>query len=197
MRNLHLFLVLAASLLPFATAQAAPANLPETGQTTCTNAIGVVIACAGTGQDGERKAGVAWPNPRFAAGTGATAGCVTDNLTGLMWMGAPNSIPDTWANALASANGLMLCGFSDWRLPNVNELESLVNIDEESDQATFLNNTQGFSGVQAGYYWSSSSYAGSADLAWIVDMYDGNVYASDKSVILYVWPVRAGQPVHQ
>ena len=47
MRNLHLILVLATSLLPFATVQAAPADLPETGQTICYNAAGAVIACAG------------------------------------------------------------------------------------------------------------------------------------------------------
>jgi hypothetical protein len=191
MRNFHLFLVLAASLLPFATAQAAPANLPETGQTTCTNATGVVIACAGTGQDGERKAGVAWPNPRFTAGTGATAGCVTDNLTGLMWMGAPNFVTDTWTDALTTANTLTLCGFSDWRLPNVNELESLVN-SEVANPSVFLN-AQGFSNVQAYYYWSSSSYAGSPALALAVFMVSGAVDAVSKSDSYYAWPVRAGQ----
>jgi hypothetical protein len=193
MRNLYLILVLATSLLPFATAQAAPANLPETGQAICYNTAGAVIACASTGQDGDLKAGVAWPVPRFVVGTGATAACVTDNLTGLMWMGAPDSITSTWANALTSANNLTLCGFSDWRLPNVNELESLVN-SEVANQATFLN-AQGFNSVQANYYWSSSSYAGSPAGAWIVVMSDGSVGVGTKasSLYVYVWPVRAGQ----
>jgi hypothetical protein len=194
MRNLYLILVLASSLLPFATAQAAPADVPETGQTTCYNAVGTAIACAGTGQDGDLKAGVAWPAPRFTVGTGATAACVTDNLTGLMWTQDGN-LPAgtrTWQLALDYANGLTLCGFSDWRLPNVNELESLVN-SEAASQAAFLN-TQGFTGVQASNYWSSSSYAGSPADAWIVDiLYAGHVYAVSKSVINYVWPVRAGQ----
>ena len=193
MRNFHLILVLAASLLPFATAQAAPANLPETGQTFCTNATGVVIACAGTGQDGERKAGVAWPNPRFTAGTGATAGCVTDSLTGLMWTQNANlpTAGQTWQVALDYANSINLCGFSDWRLPNVNELESLVN-SEVANPSVFLN-AQGFSNVQATFYWSSSSYAGSPDLAWAVFMVSGGVDAISKSDSYYVWPVRAGQ----
>lgn len=190
MRNLYLLLALGTGLLPFATAQAAPANLPETGQTTCYTAAGAVTACATTGQDGDLRAGVAWPSPRFTVGTGATAACVTDNLTGLMWMGVPNSIPDTWANALTSANSLTLCGFSDWRLPNINELESLVNI-EVGNQAIFLNG-QGFTGVQASYYWSSSSSA-SAGFAWIVVMSDGSVNAGNKSASGYVWPVRAGK----
>jgi len=177
-----------------ATAQAAPADLPETGQTTCYDPTGNTantVPCAGTGQDGDLKAGVAWPNPRFSAGTGATAACVTDNLTGLMWVRAPSVTPATWTAALSSANGLTLCGFSDWRLPNVNELESLVN-GEVVEPATFLN-TQNFSGVQVDSYWSSSSSAGSAANAWFVSMDDGGVGANLKSGSGWVWPVRAGQ----
>lgn len=191
MRNLHLIFVLVVSLLPFASVQAAPANLPETGQTTCYTAAGAVTACATTGQDGDLKAGVAWSSPRFTVGTGATAACVTDNLTGLMWMGVPNSIPATWVNALTAADNLTLCGFSDWRLPNINELESLVN-SEVFNQATFLN-AQGFTGVQALDYWSSSTYADIPTSAWLVGMYDGAVLSNSKAASNYVWPVRAGQ----
>jgi hypothetical protein len=192
MRNLHLILALTASLLPFAMVQAAPADLPETGQTTCYDTAGTVIACAGTGQDGDAKAGVAWPTPRFVVGTDATADCVTDNLTGLMWARAPSNIPAAiWTTTLTSANDLTLCGHSDWRLPNINELESLVN-SEAANQATSLN-AQGFIGVQAGYHWSSSSLAGSAGLAWVVDMNLGFVDAHYKFSNHYVWPVRAGR----
>jgi hypothetical protein len=190
MRNVHLILVLAASLPPFATVQAAPANLPETGQTTCYTAAGAVTACATTGQDGDLKAGVAWPSPRFTVGAGATAACVTDNLTGLMWARAPSATPAIWSAALTSANGT-LCGFSDWRVPNINEIESLVN-SEVSSQATFLNG-QGFTGVQTDGYWSSSSLVSSAANAWVVNMSDGYVYPDLKTYSFFVWPVRAGQ----
>ena len=191
MRNVIQILVLASGLMAYTTAQAAPADLPETGQTTCSDAAGTVIACTGTGQDGQLRAGVAWPSPRFVVGTGAEVDCVTDNLTGLMWVRSHGSNLATWANALASANNLTLCGYSDWRLPNVNEIESLVNSDAASP-ATFLN-SQGFSNVQAFYYWSSSSHAGSASYAWVVYMFDGHVIADRKSFSYYVWPVRAGQ----
>jgi Protein of unknown function (DUF1566) len=165
--------------------------LPETGQTTCADTAGTATPCADTGQDGDLKAGVAWPSPRFVVGTGATAACVTDNLTGLMWVGAPSVSVDTWANALTSANDLTLCGFSDWRLPNRKELRSLINYNL-ADSAAALN-TQGFSNVQASYYWSSTSAAGSADSAWIVGMRLGNVLPDVKSGSSYLWPVRAGQ----
>lgn len=190
MQNARLILLLAAILVPLASARAAPANLPETSQTTCYDANGVIIpSCAGTGQDGEHRAGVAWPNPRFIGGIGDKAACVTDRLTGLMWVRVPSSNPMPWGASLVYANGLTLCGFSDWRLPNVRELESLVNTAIVSP-AVFLN-TNGFTGVQANFYWSSSSFAGGA--GWIVGMYDGLVYARNKLDIHYVWPVRAGQ----
>jgi hypothetical protein len=193
MRNVHLILVLTAGLLPLATARAAPADVPETGQATCFDAAGTVVACAGTGQDGEHRAGVAWPNPRFVAGTGPTAACVTDNLTGLMWTRNAN-LPAgtrTWQQALDFANGLDLCGFTDWRLPNVNELESLLN-SEAAVQATFLN-TQGFTNVQASLYWSSTtSVFLNTHSAWFVQMNDGGVSQVDESFPSFVWPVRAG-----
>ena len=170
-------------------AYAAPADLPETGQTTCYDAAGAVIACAGTGQDGELQKGVAWPSPRFTVdGTGL---CVTNNLTGLMWVRTPDITLMTWATALTYANGLTICGYADWRLPNVNELESLLNA-EQANTATWLN-TQGFSNVQADYYWSSSTYADFTAYVWVVGMLDGYVDGGGKASSNYVWPVRAGQ----
>ncbi|MEK6545698.1 MAG: DUF1566 domain-containing protein, partial [Nitrospinota bacterium] len=93
--------------------------------------------------------------------------CVTDNLTGLMWVKSPDSTTRTWADALTYANNLSLCGYSDWRLPNINELESLINA-EQSNIASWLN-TQGFSfNLQALYYWSSTTYANYTGYAWYV-----------------------------
>ncbi len=193
MRNLHLILALATSLLPFATAQAAPADLPKTGQTTCADTAGTVIACAQTGQDGDLKAGVAWPNPRFTLDS--TGNCMTDKLTNLMWIRSPDSTARTWQQALDFANNLELCGSADWRMPNVNELESLVNIGV-ANQASFLN-SQGFSGVQADSYWSSSIFTGpgggSAPLAWVATMASGGLGPVPRSTSGFVLPVRAGQ----
>ncbi|MDH4161174.1 MAG: DUF1566 domain-containing protein [Nitrospirota bacterium] len=182
-------------------AYAAPADIPKTGQTKCYNTAGAEIACANTGQDGDKLAGVAWPTPRFTVGTGAEVDCVTDNLTGLMWVKAPDPTGRTWQEALDYADGLDLCGHTDWRLPNVNELESLLHAEYTnttlcggagcSDNAAWLN-TQGFSNVQAHYYWSSSTYAADTTLAWLVHMVFGGVYSDDKTSIFNVWPVRAG-----
>ena len=62
---------------------------------------------------------------------------------------------------------------------------------EVADQATFLN-AQGFTGVQALGYWSSSSYADSVAHAWVVTMSVGLVTVNNKAVSFYVWPVRTG-----
>lgn len=170
----------------------AQVDLSETGQTTCYDTAGSVIACSSTGQDGDIKAGVAWPIPRFIVGTGAEADCVTDNLTGLMWVTSPDSTLRTWANALTYANGLSLCGYGDWRLPNVIEFESLINAGEQNTAAWL--NTQGFSNVQeCEFYWSSTSYAGNPGYARSVDMWNGVVFYNSKDSSNYVWPVRAGQ----
>ena len=101
-------------------------SLPKTGQNICYDGVGAVIDCAGTGQDGELKKGLAWPNPRFtttycnASGPCAaqSADCdadastdiVTDNLTGLVWTrDADKSAVDIeWQEALTYANTLSL-----------------------------------------------------------------------------------------
>lgn len=198
MRNYFLAVLVIMGLLGGVTVQAAPADLPETGQTICSDASGATIDCANTGQDGDHRAGVAWPDPRFSVGTGETVDCVIDNLTGLMWMRAPNTLGvSTWANALAASNELALCGFSDWRLPNVREIESLFN-SGSADGAEFLN-TQGFSNVQSNSaYWTSTSNARPGDrdsrFPWVFSLITGTTGPTNGVVPERpFWPVRGGQ----
>ena len=59
---------------------------------------------------------------------------VTDNATGLMWMKQNGEQSDgdyqfTWAEALDYCENLTLAGYSDWRLPDVKELQSIVDYD--------------------------------------------------------------------
>ena len=127
----------------------------RTGQTTCWDESGNVVTCANTGQDGNHLAGVAWPATRFEAGTGGEADCVTDNLTDLMWVKVADDVSRGWSDALDHANSLEFCGHSDWRLPNIVELRSLANY-EEGPIYGWLN-TQGFTGVNSGPFWSSTT----------------------------------------
>jgi hypothetical protein len=171
------------------------APIPETGQTTCWDASGTPILCAGTGQDGDLRAGVAWPVPRF---TDRGNGTVRDNLTGLIWLQNANCFGSRqqWADALTDANTLASpsCGLSDasvagdWQLPNVRELQSLIDFGH-FDPA--LPQGHPFAGVQATWYWSSTASADSPGLAWGVALSDGTT-ADIRGFAALVWPVRGG-----
>ena len=54
-------------------------------------------------------------------------GTITDNSTGLMWAQTDGGEKMDWANALVYAENSSLAGYSDWRLPNVKELQSIVD----------------------------------------------------------------------
>jgi len=170
-----------------------PAAVPKTGQTTCWDRNGYEIDCAGTGQDGEYQKGVA-VDPRF---TDNGDGTVTDNLTGLIWLKNADCFGYiTWNDALAVSNTLAsgACGLSDgsvagaWRLPNVKELQSLIDFGQFGPA---LPPGYPFSGVQIFYYWSSTTYAGWPDSAWYVRLYSGFVDGG-QSLTNDVWPVRGG-----
>jgi hypothetical protein len=167
-------------------------TLPRTGQTKCYGPAGKEIACAGTGQDGELQAGIEWPDPRFTV----DGDCVIDHLTGLMWAKNAN-LPGgarTWQGALdfvGSINaGAGLCGYQDWRLPNVNELESFLNSNRAATAPWLI--TQGFSDVKSYWYWSSTSYD-DTNSGWIVDIVNGFVDFYNQRNTSFVWPVRSGQ----
>lgn len=160
--------------------------LPKTGQTLCYDSAGT-IACAGTGQDGELQTGVT-ATTRFVVGTAAEADCVTDSLTGLMWVRSPSLTGTTWVNALTAANDLDLCGYADWRLPNRVELDSLLNYGVTNIAAEL--NASGFSNIGA-WYWSSTTIAGSPGYVAIVGLDYGHATSSVKSnTYPYTWPVR-------
>ena len=90
-------------------------------------------------------------------------GTVSDNRTGLIWQqGEPGAM--TWGSALTYCEALPLAGSTDWRLPNIKELESLV--DETRSQPPI--DTTKFPGALVGRYWSSTTIAGSPQLAWDV-----------------------------
>ena len=166
-------------------------QLPRTGQTKCYDTSGTEINCSGTGQDGDIQAGVAWPSPRFFDNGDGT---ITDNLTGLMWTQNANPAGNnmTWQSALDYVKTLNTGGHTDWRLPNVNELKSLVNADEP-ETAVWLNR-QGFTNVEGGKYWSSTTLAYGTILAWSVHWGFGyeDQYGFKSNTLSTAWPVRAG-----
>jgi hypothetical protein len=176
-------------------------SLPRTGQTTCYDSSGNVIACPGTGQDGDTQSGAAWPSPRFTNPDGTvpiTGNVVLDQFTGLMWTKNAylTGLTKTWQEALDYIAGMnagtyQSFDYTDWVLPNINELESLINAGE-ANPATWLNN-QGFDNVQSYYMSSTTTATESTEWIWVVDMRDGSLTYTPKNGYANFWPVRWGQ----
>ena len=138
------------------------------------------------GDDASQSKGVAWPGIRF---TDNQDGTVTNHLTGLIWLKNAGCFPPTtWSNAVTDATQLAdgACGLSDgstagkWRLPNLNELESSIDV-SASDPALSIGYP--FDNVSNGIYWSSTSYFGGeagSPQAWTIRLSDGR-YMNDSS----------------
>ena len=187
----------------------APAPVEDTGQTQCFDEKGASRDCAATGEDGEHRAGVEWPTPRF---TDNGDGTVTDNLTGLDWLKDANCPgAKTWQQALdwvATFNGgspactdYVAGTFTDWRLPNVKELASLIDYGRLFPALPSPNPFVNVQSAFESFYWSSSSVVPPEDpiLAWAVDLGSGMVNTGPegvphgKGLDFFVWAVRDGQ----
>jgi len=115
-------------------------------------------------------------------------GTVTDNITGLIWQQADDGVARRWEDALSYCENLTLAGSSDWRLPDIKELESIVDYTTQSPaiDTTYLPTTQSLD------YWSSTTRVGSFDYAWSVNFaYGWTGYQGDKAgTFLHVRCVR-------
>lgn len=123
-------------------------------------------------------------------------GTITDKQTKLVWI--KNITPfgqKSWEEALLVPETVHN-GFygltdgskvGDWRIPTVNELNSLLNYelcDPAIDRDVFI-------GVQSSYYWSSTPYSYHPAYAWVVDLSNGGVGYGSKTYTYYVWLVRS------
>ena len=168
------------------------APVPKTGQTN---------NYAATFSDGDLQRGVAWPTPRF---TDKNNGTVTDNLTGLIWMKNANALGmKNWNDARYAAYSLksgVTPGLTDgsvagdWRLPNVRELQSLLDYGRSPALPFGHPFTAEPAAAFFGPFWSSTTRDGDANAAWMVQFGglagNGSVWASPKTTATYVWCVR-------
>ena len=157
-----------------------PGQTIVTGQTTCYNTAGGSIACAGTGQDGDTEAGLAFDYTDNGDDT------VTDNNTGLTWQQVHAASQMNWTDALTYCNnntaGLPGTG---WRLPNAKELFTLVDFTVSGGAKIDLT---AFPGTPALNFWSATTYprSGLQNSAMLVYFYDGKVNSGNKLLSYYV-----------
>jgi hypothetical protein len=98
---------------------------------------------------------------------------ITDNATSLMWDKTDSGVGMTWQEALdwvSQKNAASYLGHNDWRLPNIKELQSIVDYGRSPDttnsaaisplfESTQITNEAGQADFP--FYWSSSTHAGS------------------------------------
>ncbi|MEA3291353.1 MAG: DUF1566 domain-containing protein [Pseudomonadota bacterium] len=127
-------------------------------------------------------------------------GTVTDDKTGLMWAqcaeglsgsGCPpgSATTHTWQAALDLAAASTHANYTDWRLPNLKELTSIVEIscNNPAINATIFPNTPG------SHFWSASPYANDSGNAWGIYFGNGYDYYGSRSSSARVRLVRGGQ----
>lgn len=123
---------------------------------------------------------------------------VLDKETGLVWAKDANLALTSgfdengrfdWLGAIHYCNDLEIADRKGWRLPNIEELSSLVDMSQSESPkvppGVFYN-------VQTFKYWSSVEYESDSSNAWTVSMTNGNVNPYIKSYGYYAWPVRGG-----
>ena len=109
---------------------------------------------------------------------------VTDNRTGLKWQ-KEYATGKTWQQALKYCEDLSYAGYTDWRLPNKNELTSLVNYEKSGSPYSY------FPDMPSNFFWSSSTHLGDTGYAWRVGFDKGGVDGSYKTSSINVRCVRS------
>ncbi|GAA0721543.1 DUF1566 domain-containing protein [Dokdonella soli] len=110
---------------------------------------------------------------RFSIPEATDAGIVLDSSAGLMWSAADVGDDEmTWQEATDACAKLNLGGFTDWRLPTVEELFPLADRSRYSPAI----DTAFFPTCKSDWYWTASPVASNPDDAWIVGFDYGGAY---------------------
>jgi hypothetical protein len=115
-------------------------------------------------------------------------GTVLDTYWGYMWQKEDSG--DTqlnWVQANAYCDGLVLAGYSDWRLPEIEALLTIVDYTHNNPALSKIFNPR-----RSNYYWSSSTPVYDPVNAWFVQFYNGNVDSYNKTYGYFVRCVRGG-----
>lgn len=186
-RNLTRLYFGSADDLPVPTGRTARKGLLRTGQSTSQEDY----------DDGYYQAGLAFSYQTEAPNPSTPGQVVTiDKVTGLMWAtygeraGCNYGNQTDWSSALAWAEGLTYAGYSDWRIPNIRELLSLVDFGQYNPaiRTRFFPDTK----TDQNYWSSTVRDDNPSGFAWDVSYISGQMYYSSPSAGKYVRPVRGG-----
>jgi len=178
-------------------AGAAGSLLPRTGQVGAWDTNGKPIDPKGSGQDGEFRAGIPIPSPRFKDNRDGT---VTDCLTNLTWLQDADAFPELkWMDAMRTARALADGSHGlkdgskpgDWRAPNIRELVSLI--DYGGDKPPILGKNHPFKRVRPAIYWVSTSLFPAPHISWQMTLGIGPTVFDLKTSSNRLWPVRGNQ----
>jgi hypothetical protein len=100
-------------------------------------------------------------------------GTVRDNETGLVWQQRVDDTTVNQAAAISHCDALTFAGRTDWRLPSVLELRSIV---DETRSAPPTIDVTFFPDAQPTYFWSATPVASSSVAGWSVAFDHGYVY---------------------
>jgi hypothetical protein len=126
---------------------------------------------------------------RFVVLTNWASAAVLDKETGLVWERSPAATGALWGNALSACTTRTTGNHKGWRLPSVHELQSLI---DPAHTNPALPTGHPFTTVQTTGYWSATTVADAADVAWSVGFGDGGVGQINKGVGVLAWCVRGG-----
>ncbi|MDM8528871.1 DUF1566 domain-containing protein [Anaerolineales bacterium HSG24] len=117
---------------------------------------------------------------------------ITDKATNLMWQQADDGTTRNWGDSLSYCEGLSLANHTDWRLPNVKELQSIVDYDKTdypaiddiftttSDESWFwTSTTHGDNKAYASYVAFGKAYSKLADATDYTDWHGAGAQRSD------------------
>lgn len=131
--------------------------------------------------------------PRFTNLYNFNNAAVLDRETGLVWQKNLNPNVWDWYSAQNYCNNLYLGGRKGWRLPTLQELESLVD-STKSNPALPIGHP--FTNVVSFFYWTATTSAQNTSNAWLVKMSDGSSESDgskNTSLGFPAWCVRGGQ----
>ena len=114
-------------------------------------------------------------------------GTIEHKTTGLTWQQEDDNVQRTWVEAIAYCENLTLGSHDNWRLPNINELQSVIDYSQDSP-ATFLSIFPNVNKV--GQWWSSTTRINAATSALYLYFASGFSHSDYKYNNSYVLCVR-------